>query len=109
MPICFLTDHRRFSHTKTEVIFMAKKGMKRPEIKSAENTVPPVPIINGKAKSGKEKANPLIAGTHGKVYHSVPHAEYTVPPVFSAIDNDLAVENLTNDFDMTAADLQDLQ
>ena len=27
---------------------------------------------------------------------------------FPAIDNDLAVENLTNDFDMTAADLQDL-
>ncbi len=87
---------------------MAKKGMKRPEFKHTENTVPPVPIINGRAKSGKEKANPLIAGTHGKVYHSVPHEEDTVPPVFPAIDNDLAVENLTNDFDMTAADLQDL-
>jgi len=92
-----------------EVIYMAKKGMKRPEIKHEENTVPPVPVINGKAKTGKEKANPLIAGSHGKVYHSVPHAESKVSPAFPAIDNDLAVENITNDFDMTAADLQDLQ
>ena len=88
---------------------MAKQGMKRPDIKHEKNTVPPVAVISGKAKSGKEKANPLIAGGHGKVYHSVPHAESTVPPVFPAIDNDLAVENLTDSFDMTAADLQDLQ
>lgn len=27
---------------------------------------------------------------------------------FGAIDNDLAIENMENDFDMTAADLQDL-
>ena len=60
-------------------------------------------------KSGKIKANPLIAGAAGKVYHSVPHDEDKIPPVFSAIDNDLAVENFTNDFDMTAADMQDLQ
>jgi len=59
-------------------------------------------------RSGKIKANPLIAGADGKVYHSVPHDEDKIPPVFSAIDNDLAVENFTNDFDMTAADLQDL-
>ena len=88
---------------------MAKKGMKRPEFEHEKNTQPPVPIINGKAKSGKEKANPLIAGTHGKVYHSIPHSKSTIPAVFPAIDNDLAVENLTNDFDVTAADLQDLQ
>ena len=36
------------------------------------------------------------------------HRKNTVPP-FPAIDNDLAVENITNDFDMTAADRQDLQ
>lgn len=28
---------------------------------------------------------------------------------FENMDNDLAVENLENDFDMTAADLQDLE
>ena len=38
---------------------------------------------------------------------AVPHADM-IPPVFPAIDNDLAVENLVNDFDMTAADRQDL-
>lgn len=88
---------------------MAKQGMKRPEPKHRKNTVPPVPCINGKAKSGKVKVNPLIAGSNGKVYHSMPHAEAKVPAAFPAIDNDLAVENLTNDFDMTAADLQDLR
>ena len=83
---------------------MAKQGMKRPEFEHRKNTVSPVPIIGGKAKSGKEKANPLIAGTNGKVYHSTPH-----PTVFPGIDNDLAAENFKNSFDMTAADLQDLQ
>ena len=88
---------------------MAKKGMKRPEFEHKKNMQPPVPVINGKAKSGKEKANPLIEGTHGKVYHSKPHSNSAIPAAFPAIDNDLAVENLTNNFDMTAADLQDLQ
>ena len=87
---------------------MAKQGMKRPEFPHEKNTLPPVPGIQGKAKSGKKKANPLIAGGEGKVYHSIPHAEPRIPAVFPAIDNDLAVENFTNDFDMTAADLQDL-
>ena len=43
------------------------------------------------------------------VYRSIPRQEEKVAAAFPAIDNDLAVENLTNDFDMTAADLQDLQ
>ena len=88
---------------------MAKQGMKRPEITHRKNAVAPVPIISGKAKSGKIKASPLIPGTNGKVYHTTPHSQTKIPAVFPAIDNDLAVENFTNDFDMTAADLQDLQ
>lgn len=32
-----------------------------------------------------------------------------IPEAFPAIDNDMAVENINNDFDMTFADLQDLQ
>ncbi len=88
---------------------MAKKGMKRYYPKHEKNTVTPVPELQGKAKSGKEKANPPIAGMGGMVYHSAPHAEDKIPAAFPAIDNDLAVENLTNDFDMTAADRQDLQ
>jgi len=87
---------------------MAKKGMKRPEFKHKKNELPPVPAIRGKAKSGKEKANPLIPGTHGKVYHGVPQAEAKIPSVFPAIDNDLAVENLTDHFNTTAADMLDL-
>ena len=54
---------------------MAKQGMARPE---RTHTQPrkdqaPVPQIQGKARHGKEKANPIIAGTSGsglKVYHS---------------------------------------
>ena len=88
---------------------MAKKGMKHYYTRHEKNTGDSVPIISGKAKSGKVKANPLIAGTNGKVYHSISHTEEKIPTVFPAIDNALAVENFTNDFDMTAADLQDLQ
>ena len=87
---------------------MAKKGMKRPEFRHRKNEASPVPILSGKAKSGKAKANPLIPGTDGKVYHSLPHGEDSIPTAFPAMDNDLAVENLTNSFDMTAADMQDL-
>ena len=66
-------------------------------------------VISGKAKHGHNKAPTLIAGEGGKVYHGTPYSEETkIPEVFPAIDNDLAVENLTNDFDMTAADRQDL-
>ena len=87
---------------------MAKQGMKRPEPEHRKNPVTPVPIISGKAKSGKTRANPLIAGGGGRVYHGAPHGDDAIPAVFPGIDNDLAVENFTNDFDMTAADMQDL-
>lgn len=86
---------------------MAKKGMKRPEIDQKKSTAPAVPVIQGKAKSGKEKANPLIANTEEKVYHSTPHKENKGHSAFAVMDNDLAIENLANDFDLTAADLQD--
>lgn len=76
---------------------MAKQGMKRPEFEHRKNDLPPVPQINGKARSGKEKAAPLIPGGMGKVFHNAPPHER----------NDLAVENLRDNFDLTAADLQD--
>ena len=89
---------------------MAKQGMKHYYTRHDKKEAPPVPEISGKAKSGKVKARNLIAGAGGKVYHGIPHAaEPKIPAAFPAIDNDLAVENLNNDFDMTAADLQDLQ
>ncbi len=84
---------------------MAKKGMARPGWPEApKNDVPPVPEIQGKARHGKKKAPPIIAGTSGpgmKVFHEKP-----VPGADAAIDTDLARDNLEND--IPAADLEDL-
>jgi len=84
---------------------MAKQGMARPEwTKAPKNDAPPVPEIQGKARHGKEKANPIIVGTSSpsmKVFHEKP-----IPSVYSAIDTDLARDNLEND--IPAADLEDL-
>lgn len=91
---------------------MAKQGMKRPESTQTQpkNAVAPVPEIQGKAKHGKERANPIIAGTYSptqKVYHTKPFAkEKEISEVYPVIDNDLARDNIEND--LTAADLQDL-
>ena len=47
-------------------MIMAKKGMTHPDVtRGPRNDLSPVPQIQGKAKSGKEKANPIIAGTTG--------------------------------------------
>lgn len=55
---------------------MAKKGMARPDWTHTQphNQVSPVPAIQGKAKHGKKKVPPIIAGTEGadlKVYHNL--------------------------------------
>lgn len=86
---------------------MAKKGMARPDWTKLHprNEVSPVPEIQGKAKSGKKKAPPIIAGTAGaelKVWHEKPIPENAYGP----IDTDLARDNLENDIPF--ADLQDL-
>lgn len=85
---------------------MAKKGMARPDWTHThpKNDVSPVPQIQGKAKTGKKKANPIIADTFGanqKVWHEKP-----IPEVYREIDTDLALDNLQND--LTLADLEDL-
>lgn len=81
---------------------MAKQGMKRPEVtKLHPRNEAYVPEIQGKAKSGKKKANPIVAGTMGaetKVWHE--------KPLSGAYDTDLANDNLQND--IPYADLQDL-
>ena len=85
---------------------MAKQGMKRFErqhVKS-ENNLSVVPQIQGKAKAGKEKANPIVAGTSGaelKVWHEKP-----ISKAHGIIDSDLARDNLENH--IPYADLQDL-
>ena len=84
---------------------MAKQGMKRPDLKEKPGKMPIVPQLQGKAKSGKEKARPIVAGTVGasqKVWHS----ERPISDAHSPIDNDLARDNLEND--LPFADLQDL-
>lgn len=53
---------------------MAKRGMARPEWTHTRphNSEPPVPQLQGKAKQGKERAKPIVAGTQGpdlKVHH----------------------------------------
>ncbi len=88
---------------------MAKQGMKRPETHSHNKAIA-VPEIQGKAKHGKAKVNPIIAGTESpsqKVYHTTPFShERPVSDVYPVIDNDLARDNIENN--LTAADLQDL-
>ena len=84
---------------------MAKQGMKRFYPKHKKNDTTPVPEISGKAKSGKKKANPIVAGTMGaelKGWHEKP-----MPQAYRELDTDLARDNIEND--MTFADLQDLQ
>ena len=91
---------------------MAKQGMKRPERTHTKpkNDAPPVPEIQGKAKHGKEQANPVINGTSApalKVCHSDAFkSERPISSAYSVIDTDLARDNLEND--LSDADLQDL-
>lgn len=84
---------------------MAKQGMARPDwTKLHKKNEAFVPQIQGKAKSGKKKANPVIAGTMGaeqKVWHEQP-----VTNAHGPYDNDLATDNLEKNIPF--ADLQDL-
>ena len=93
--------------TASEVMMMAKQGMARPDRTHTKprNEAPPVPEIQGKAKSGQKKANPIISCTNGpglKVYHT----EKPISKVYPVMDNDLARDNVEND--IPAADLEDL-
>ncbi|MBQ8831837.1 MAG: hypothetical protein IJ017_09585 [Oscillospiraceae bacterium] len=86
---------------------MAKKGMARPNRTHTKphNEVSPVPEIQGKAKSGKEKAKPIISGTSGaelKVFHT----EKPISKAYRVMDNDLARDNMEND--IPKADLEDI-
>ncbi|MDD6612160.1 MAG: hypothetical protein PUE91_08150 [Clostridiales bacterium] len=82
---------------------MAKQGMSRPDWTHThpKNEVPPVPQLQGKAKTGKNKANPIISGTASpsqKVFHSRPYTvEKPISGAYAVIDNDLARDNLEND------------
>ena len=91
---------------------MPKQGMKRPSRTHVKpkNDIPPVPEIQGKAKSGKEKAKPLIEGTgvaSGKVFHTKPLAtDSPIPPIYGVLDTDLGRDNMENN--LPQADIQNL-
>lgn len=95
---------------------MAKQGMKRPDWTHTQphNEVSPVPELQGKAKHTKEKAHPIIGGSHPpkqKVFHHTPsvsrhRGDKPIPDVYPVLDNDLARDNVEND--IPAADLEDL-
>lgn len=84
---------------------MAKQAMKQPDWgKHHPKNEGFVPQLQGKTRSGKKKANPIIAGTMGaeqKVWH-----EETVTNAHGPYDNDLATDNLERNIPF--ADLQDL-
>ena len=84
---------------------MAKKGMARPDrTKLHPKNEAFVPALRGKMKTGKKKANPIVAQTMGasqKVWH-----EPAISNAHGPLDNDLARDNLENDLPL--ADLQDL-
>ena len=84
---------------------MAKKGMKRPDLIEKPGVQPIVPELQGKAKTGKEKARPIVAGTVG-ANQKVWHEERPISEAHGIIDTDLARDNLENDIPF--ADLQDL-
>lgn len=85
---------------------MAKKGMKRPTRTHTQerNDTPAVPELQGKSKSGKQNAGPIVAGTTApaqKIWHKGTAADQSEQ--FTVFDNDLARDNLEND--TPAADL----
>ncbi len=85
---------------------MAKKGMKRPERTHTEerNDQAAVPELQGKSKTGKQPANPIVAGTHApsqKVWQKGAAADQAEQ--YTVFDNDLARDNLEND--VPAADI----
>ena len=84
---------------------MAKKGMKRPQISRGHpKNEAFVSALQGRQKTGKQKANPTVAQTMGaqlKVWHETP-----ISQAHGIVDNDLARDNLENDIPF--ADLQDL-
>lgn len=86
---------------------MAKKGMARPDWTELhpKNSSSPVPALQGKAKTGKKEANPIVAGSAG-ADQKVWHTQRPISKAYREIDNDLARDNLENDIPF--ADLQDL-
>lgn len=94
-----------FGYTNREVYIMAKKGMKRYYTNTDKNDVKPVETLQGKVKSGKEKAK-----TFASAYTDLSggKSKKDVSPFGSTL-SDSAIENIANDLGLTAADMQDFK
>jgi len=84
---------------------MAKKGMKRYYKEGNKNEVKPVEELQGKVKSGKEKAKTV---TSAYTDLSDSKSMKDVSPFGSSL-SDSAIENIANDLGLTAADMQDFK
>jgi len=86
---------------------MIKQGMERPERThtKSKNDTPPVPELQGRAKSSSQPANLIGSATSGSS-QKVFYPESPISPAYRSIDSDLARDNLEND--LPDADLQDL-
>lgn len=87
---------------------MAKKDMKRYYKDKDKNEAKPVEELQGKVKSGKKKAKQSVEAASNFIGVT---GSVNSPRDFSFgyTDNDLATENIANDLDLTAADMQDLR
>ena len=94
-----------FGYTNREVYIMAKKGMKRYYANTEKNDVKPVEELQGKVKSGKEKAKTF---TSEKRDFANCKTKRVVSPFGSSL-SDSAIENIANDLGLTAADMQDFK
>lgn len=92
---------------------MAKKSINQVFAKSGKNGIAPVSEITKGTKNRNEISSTLKPAGRApfiRSYHAVPFNNMNeILPIFNGIDNDLAQENMENDLDMTAADLQDFR
>lgn len=87
---------------------MEKMDMKRYYKSEDKNEVKPAKVLQGKIKSGKEKTkhNSFEASIIGRASRN---ANSSRDFSLGFTDNDLARDNIANDLDLTAADMQDLR
>ena len=92
---------------------MANKNMKRYEPKNQHYRMKPVEDIEDKEKSGKERVGEAYVSPFipiNRSFHAVAQTEEkSLPPEYPVFDNDLAVDNIRSDMNLTAADREDFK
>lgn len=89
---------------------MEKQEMKRFYPEPDPNDVAPASGLISETHSEAEIPHSPVEGLMGRAHRGplIPNVN-RIPTAFQVMDNDLAAENLEDHFDMTPADLQDLQ